>query len=164
MYYRDKCRSVSDNRFDQIDNGIDGILLRRIFHCLNVRLTVLIKVRDCFQEDIMIQFLFFQNNTVSLTFERTGVQDLVTTTCICRKWNQKIRFVQCKKLTRFYLVLDVGFFLDSAVQIFVDVVARRFPGLNQEDGYRQSEPRLLSADTTGHLSKDRLSHSLRGDA
>ena len=97
MYYRDKCRSVSGNGFDQIDNGIDGILLRRILHCLNVRLTVLIKVRDCFQEDIMIQFLFFQNNTVSLTFERTGVQDLVTTACVCGEWNQKIRFVQCKK-------------------------------------------------------------------
>ena len=31
MYYRDKCRSVSGNRFDQVDNGIDGILLRRNF-------------------------------------------------------------------------------------------------------------------------------------
>lgn len=63
-----------------------------------------------------------------------------------------------------YLVLDVWFFLDSAVQIFVDVVARRFPGLNQEACYRQSEPRLLPVHATVRLSKDRLSHSLRGDA
>ena len=46
---------------------------------------------------MFIQFLFFQNNTISLAFKRTGIENLVTTACICRKRNQKIRFVKCKK-------------------------------------------------------------------
>ena len=88
---------MSGSSLDQINDGVDRILLRRILHGLNVCFTILIQVHDRIKKNIMIKLFLFKNDTVALTFERTGILDLVSTTCICRKWNQKIRFVQCKK-------------------------------------------------------------------
>ena len=83
---------VSGSSLDQINDGVDRILLRRILHGLNVCFTILIQVHDRIKKNIMIKLFLFKNDAEALTLERTGVENLVTAACICRKWNQKIRF------------------------------------------------------------------------
>lgn len=52
---------------------LDRILLRRILHGLNVCFTILIQVHDRIKKNIMIKLFLFKNDTVALTFERTGI-------------------------------------------------------------------------------------------
>lgn len=64
---------VSGSSLDQINDGVDRILLRRILHGLNVCFTILIQVHDRIKKNIMIKLFLFKNDTVALTFERTGI-------------------------------------------------------------------------------------------
>lgn len=60
---------VSGSSLDQINDGVDRILLRRILHGLNVCFTILIQVHDRIKKNIMIKLFLFKNDTVALTFE-----------------------------------------------------------------------------------------------
>lgn len=64
---------VSGSSLDQINDGVDRILLRRILHGLNICFTILIQVHDRIKKNIMIKFFLFKNDTVALALKRTGI-------------------------------------------------------------------------------------------
>lgn len=64
---------VSGSSLDQINDGVDRILLRRILHGLNVCFTILIQVHDRIKKNIMIKLFLFKNDTVALALKRTGI-------------------------------------------------------------------------------------------
>ena len=64
---------VSGSSLDQINDGVDRILLRRILHGLNVCFTILIQVHDRIKKNIMIKFFLFKNDTVALALKGTGI-------------------------------------------------------------------------------------------
>ena len=70
----------------------------RMLHCIDVFLAVIIEIMNCTEKCFVRKFLFFKHHTESLTLERTGVENLITTACIGRQRNQKIWFVQGEKL------------------------------------------------------------------
>ena len=53
---------VSGSSLDQINDGVDRILLRRILHGLNICFTILIQVHDRIKKNIMIKFFLFKND------------------------------------------------------------------------------------------------------
>ena len=80
---------------DQLDNGINGVLLTGVFHRIGEDLTVLIQLLYSRKKRFFIDSFFFQNHAESLTFKRTGIENLISAACICGKRNQEIRFAQC---------------------------------------------------------------------
>ena len=69
-----------------------------MLHCIDVFLAVIIEIMNCTKKCFVRKFLFLEHHTESLTLERTGVENLITTACIGRQRNQKIWFVQGEKL------------------------------------------------------------------
>ena len=59
----------------------------------------MVKFSDCVEKRFVCNFFFFQNHAEALTLERTGIEDLVSAACLCREWNQKVRFIQGFDLT-----------------------------------------------------------------
>ena len=50
------------------------------------------------EKTLRCQFFFLQNHGEALTFEGTGIQDLIAAACLGRERDQKSRFLQCQKL------------------------------------------------------------------
>ena len=65
---------------------------------MNIICPVSIQLRDCMEKTLCCQFFFLQNHGEALTFEGTGIQDLIAAACFGRERDQKSRLLQCQKL------------------------------------------------------------------
>ena len=54
----------------------------------------MVELSDCVEKRFVCNFFFFQNHAEALTLEGTGIENLVSTACLCRERNQKVRFIQ----------------------------------------------------------------------
>ena len=70
--------------FDQIDDRVNGVLLRRILHGIYVGAAVFIQMYDGIQKYLISKFFFFQYDAVALPFKRTGIEDLIAAACTGR--------------------------------------------------------------------------------
>ena len=61
---------------------VDRIHLFACCHCFFEGMTLLVEFMDGIEKLLIGDLLFFKNHAVALLFERTGIQDLVTTACI----------------------------------------------------------------------------------
>ena len=63
-------------------------------HVLFKGFSVCIKFVNSIQEFFISDLFFFKNHTVSLFFKGTGIQNLITSAGIGRKWDQKVGFMK----------------------------------------------------------------------
>ena len=78
---------------------MDRIHLFAFCHGFFEGMTVIIKLMNGIKKLLIGNLLLFKNHAVSLFFEGTGIQDLVTAACIGGQRDQEIWFVEGTDLT-----------------------------------------------------------------
>ena len=73
---------------------LNGIHMLTVGHVLFKGFSVCIKFVNSIQEFFISDLFFFKNHTVSLFFKGTGIQNLITSAGIGRKWDQKVGFMK----------------------------------------------------------------------
>ena len=79
--------------FNQTCDFFDRVHMAAFGHGIDVRLSVLIQLTNGVKECAFCDFFFLKYHAESLTFEGTGVENLVSAAGICGKRNQEIWFL-----------------------------------------------------------------------